>query len=324
MDFLPDGTVIATQKDGQLWLYKNGERLGPVRGTPKVSTAGQGGLLEVQRHPDGNSGWIYLTLADRGGNGAMTKVVRGKLNGLNWVSEQPIFVAAPEFYSDADVHFGSRLIFQGGFVFFSIGDRVQQKLAQDLSFPYGKIHRLRDDGQIPQDNPFITTPKAIGSIWSYGHRNAQGMAVHPSTGDLWAAEHGPRGGDEINRIVKGANFGWPEVTYGMNYDGTPITAQTQREGMASPRHYWVPSIAVAEIDFYTGDQFPKWRNHLLVGSLAKQQLRLIRIEQEAVADDTLLFEGLGRIRDVADGPDGFPYVILNGASGAIYRLVPAP
>lgn len=322
MDFLDPETIIATQKDGVLWLFKNGERQGPVANVPEVWNNQQGGLLEVQRHPDASSDWIYLTLSDPGKGGAMTKVVRGKLNGLKWVEQQTIFAAAPEFYTDAGVHFGSRMVFQDSYVYFSIGDRGKQELAQDVTYPNGKIHRLHDDGRVPKDNPFANTPRAVTSIWSYGHRNPQGLALQPKTGTLWVAEHGPRGGDEINRIVKGGNFGWPVVTYGMNYNGTPITHQTTKEGIEQPKHYWVPSIAVSEIDFYTGNQFPLWRDHLIIGSLAKEQLRLVRMEGERVVGDELLLQGRGRIRDVADGPDGFPYVVLNKPDGTIYRLVP--
>lgn len=325
MDFLDATTWVATQKDGKLWVFRNGERQGPVVGTPTVYTRSQGGLLEVQRHPEPQSRWIYLTYADPASGGAMTKVVRGKLDGLRWVEQQTIYAADSKFYTDRAHHFGSRLVLRDGYVYFSIGDRGAQEEAQDLSLPNGKIHRLHDDGRIPKDNPYVSENKALPSIWSYGHRNPQGLAVHPQTGDLWASEHGPRGGDEINRLIKGANFGWPVITYGMNYDGTPITADTSKEAMEQPKHYWVPSIAVSGIAFYSGDKFPSWRNQLLVGSLAKQQLRLLRIEGERVTGDQVLFEGLGRVRDIDSGPDGYPYVVLNGVQGgAIYRLVPAP
>ena len=322
MDFLADGTIFATQKNGNLWLFKNGERQGPVRGTPKVMDGGQGGLLAVQRHPDAKAGWIYLTFSDPSKNGSMTKVVRGKLDGLQWVEEQTVYGADPKFYTEARHHFGSRLVFQDGYVYFSIGDRGKQDQAQDNTQPNGKIHRLHDDGRVPSDNPFVGKTNAVASIWSYGHRNPQGLALHPVTGALWDAEHGPRGGDELNVVSKGLNYGWPVITYGMNYDGTPITKETHKEGMEQPKHYWVPSIAASDIEFYTGEHFPSWRNQLLVGSLAKQELRLVRIAADKVIGDELVLQGHGRIRDVATGPDGYPYVVLNNPNGVIYRLVP--
>jgi glucose/arabinose dehydrogenase len=322
MDFLADGTIIATQKDGNLWLFKKGERLGPVQGTPKVMAGGQGGLLAVQRHPDVKAGWIYLTFSDPSKNGSMTKVVRGKLDGLQWVEEQTVYAADPKFYTEVGHHFGSRLVFQNGYIYFSIGDRGMQDQAQDITRPNGKIHRLHDDGRVPSDNPFIDKTNAVTSIWSYGHRNPQGLAINPVNGDLWGAEHGPRGGDELNVVSKGLNYGWPVITYGMNYDGTPITKETHKDGMEQPKHYWVPSIAASDIEFYTGEHFPSWRNQLLVGSLAKQQLRLVRIAADKVIGDELVLQGHGRIRDVATGPDGYPYVVLNNPNGIIYRLVP--
>jgi glucose/arabinose dehydrogenase len=319
MDFLADGRVIATQKSGQLWVFEKDGKAQEITGIPAVWTKGQGGLLQVQRHPDTASGWIYLTLSDPSTKGAMTKVVRGKIEGNRWVGEQTIYSADAAFYTDAGVHFGSRMVFQNDYVFFSVGDRGQQELAQDLSRPNGKIHRLHADGRVPEDNPFAKDKNALPTIWSYGHRNPQGLALQPGTGALWDAEHGPRGGDEVNRINKGANYGWPVVTYGMNYNGTPITGLTHKPGMEQPQHYWVPSIAVSAINFYTGERFPGWRNHLLVASLAKEQLRLLRIDGDKVVADELLLQGRGRIRDVVNGPDGYPYIVT---ASTIFRLVP--
>lgn len=324
MDFLADGRMIAAQKSGRLWLFDKDGKRQEITGIPAVWDRGQGGLLEVQRHPDAASGWIYLTYADPATKGAMTKVVRGKLDGNRWVEQQTIYGADPKFYSDAVVHFGSRLVFQGDYLFFTVGDRGQQDQAQDLGRPNGKIHRLHMDGRIPDDNPFAKDKNALPSIWSYGHRNPQGLALQPGSGHLWNAEHGPRGGDEINLVAKGANYGWPVITYGMNYNGTPITADTHKDGMEQPEHYWVPSIAVSGIEFYTGERFPSWRNHLLVGSLAKEQMRLVKVEGDKVVADELLFQGRGRIRDVATGPDGYPYVVMLRDTGTIYRMVPKP
>jgi glucose/arabinose dehydrogenase len=321
MDFLPDNVIVATQKSGSLWLFKNGARLGPIQGTPKVWFRGQGGLLSVKAHPDySKNGWLYLTYADPAVAGSVTRIVRGQIKGLNWSNEQTIYQAPAGFYSDSGEHFGAALIFQGDYLYFSIGERGQKKLAQDLSDPRGKIHRLHADGSIPKDNPFIANKNAQPSIWSYGHRNPQGLAVHPQTQELWSAEHGPMGGDEINLIRKGRNYGWPLVTFGTEYDGTPISDSTHKDGLEPPRQHWSPSIGVSAIHFYTGTPFPKWRNQLLVASLAKQELHLVRIESGRVTKDEVLLRDAGRIRDVRVGPDGYPYVLLTTLNGAIYRL----
>lgn len=324
IDFLGPERIVAAQKNGILWLYERGQRLGPIEGTPRVWDRGQGGLHTVKAHPQfAKNGWIYLTYADPAPNGAMTRIVRGRLDGLIWSDEQTIYRAPADVYTEVGHHFGSRLIFAGEYLFFSIGDRGQEALAQDLGSPYGKIHRLRDDGTIPPDNPFVSRAGAVASIWSYGHRNPQGLAVHPITGELWAAEHGPRGGDEVNLIRPSLNYGWPIVSFGINYDGTIISESPFKEGIEPPRHQWTPSIAVSAIAFYTGEHFPKWRNRLLAGSLAKEELHLLQIEDGEVVRDDIVLQGMGRIRDVTLGPDGFPYVVLNHPYGMIYRIVPA-
>lgn len=322
MDFLPDGTAIATQKGGQLWLFKDGERQGPVTGTPAVKYEGQGGLLGVTVHPDyAENGWIYLTYtgSGTGKGGAMTTVVRGKLKGLRWVDQEEIYTAPENFYTGTNHHFGSRLVVRDGYLYFSVGDRGHRDGAQDTGDPRGKIHRLYEDGRIPEDNPFVAAGGAAASVWSYGHRNPQGMALQPRSGAIWSAEHGPRGGDEVNLIQRGRNYGWPLVTFGINYDGTVISEHSHREGMESPKHHWTPSIAVSDIDFYTGDHFPTWRNHLLAASLAAQELHLLRIDGDKVVDDQVLLEDAGRIRDVRNGPDGYPYLLIGSD---IFRLEP--
>jgi aldose sugar dehydrogenase len=219
------------------------------------------------------------------------------------------------------VHFGGRIVFDGkGYIFFSIGDRGRGPNSQDLSVPMGKIHRLHDDGRVPTDNPFVANKSAVPSIWSYGHRNPQGLAIDPVTRNLYDAEHGPRGGDELNLVRPGLNFGWPVITYGMNYDGTPMTDLTAKEGMEQPITYWLPSIAICGINFYTGDLFPKWKNHLFVASLAAEELRRIELKDNEVVKQEVLFKNLGRIRHVIGGPDGALYVLLQQR---IARLSPA-
>ena len=242
----------------------------------------------------------------------MTRVLRGHLKDGALVDQEILFTAPAELYRTGTVHFGSRFVFDGkGHVFFSIGERGKGEDAQDLKRPNGKVHRIMDDGRVPEDNPFLKTDGAMPTIWSYGHRNPQGLSQHPVTGELWDAEHGPRGGDELNRVERGRNYGWPVITYGMNYDGTPMTELTAKEGMEQPVLYWTPSIAVCAIDFYSGDRFPRWKNDLLVSSLASEDLRRLRIENGRVTKQEVLFKGIGRIRDVVAGPDGLVYLAMN-------------
>lgn len=327
--FMPDGRLLITEKGGTLrFAKKDGSLSGPIQGIPEVWVHGQGGLLEVALHPDyEENGWVYLAYShqdgmDGGRDGGMTKVVRGRIQNGRWQDEEVIFESPPELASSRGVHFGTRLVFQDGYLFFSIGDRGRQDQAQDLSRPNGKVHRLYDDGRIPEDNPFVDDPNAFPSIWTYGNRNPQGLDAHPETGEIWEAEHGPRGGDEINRIERAVNYGWPVITYGMNYNGTPITEKTHAPGMAQPALYWVPSIAVCGIDFYEGDLFPNWKNNLFVGGLASQELHRLVIENGKVIKDEIVLKELGRVRDVASAPDGSLMLVLNGPD-KIIRLVPA-
>jgi glucose/arabinose dehydrogenase len=333
IDFLPDGSMLVTQRDGVLWHFAGGERH-RISGTPDVWQRGQGGLLDVGVHPGyADNGWIYLSYAEHTGaeehgrDAGMTAVVRGRIEDGHWTEQETVFTVAGEHHTSSGAHFGSRFVFADGYLFFGIGDRGRQQRAQDLDRPNGKIYRIHDDGRIPADNPFVGTPGALPAIWSYGHRNPQGLDREPATGLLWESEHGPRGGDEINVILKGRNYGWPVITYGMNYDGTPITDETQREGMEQPKLYWTPSIAVAGIDFYEGDAFPGWTGKLLAGGMASEELHLLTIEDGAVTADAVILKDQGRIRDVASGPDGLIYLLLNGGDprqGRIVRLRPVP
>jgi glucose/arabinose dehydrogenase len=334
IDFLPDATMLVTQRDGKLWHIREGEDPVEVTGLPTIWVQGQGGLMDVAVHPDyETNGWIYLGYTEHigvmDGNAecGMTTIVRGKLsrNG-EWIAQERIFRAPPEFHWRTRGHVGTRIVFQDGYLFFGIGDRNRSQHAQDLSYPNASIHRLWDDGRIPEDNPFVPVPGAFPSVWSYGHRNPQGLAFHPETGDLWETEHGPRGGDEVNRIERGKNYGWPVITYGMNYNGTPITEKTEQEGMEQPELYWTPSIAVCGIEFYRDDSFSRWKNNLFVAGLASQELHRLVIEGGQVIHSEIVMKNQGRIRDVSTGPDGNLYVLLNSGSpriGAVYRLVPA-
>jgi glucose/arabinose dehydrogenase len=328
LDFLPDGRILVTEKRGQLRVVDKGQVVAePVTGVPAVLANGQGGLLDVAVHPDyARNGWIYLSFSDPGGDGsAMTKVVRGKLKGNAFVDVQDIFKAPGELYRTGPNHFGSRFVFdRKGHIFFSIGDRFQHKDAQDLARPNGKIHRINEDGSIPKDNPFVGKPPALPSIYTYGHRNPQGLTWNAQTGTLWEVEHGPRGGDELNIIRAGHNYGWPVITYGMNYNGTPWEGgQTAKEGLDQPLNYWTPSIAVSSLAFYTGDKFPQWKGNILLASLAFQELRRLEITGEKVTKQEVLFKDVGRLRDMIVGPDGYVYIAFNQPD-RIARLVPAP
>jgi glucose/arabinose dehydrogenase len=289
--------------------------------------------MEVAVHPDyADNGWIYLAFADGWRDEAgdddkprvrtLTAVVRGRIRDHRWVDQEWIWKGDRAYYTSAGIHFVTRIVFDRGHVFFVIGERDGWHEAQDLTRPNGKIFRLHDDGRVPRDNPFVDDPECVPGIWSYGHRNPQGLDLDPRDGSLYSTEHGPRGGDELNLVLKGHNYGWPVITYGMNYDGTPITAQTSRPGMDQPVIHWTPSIAACGLDFYTGDKFPGWKNDLFAGALRPEEVRRLRIRDQKVVEQEVILKNLGRVRDVADGPDGFIYVLLNSPD-SIIRLVPA-
>jgi aldose sugar dehydrogenase len=327
--FLPDGRMLVTDRVGTLHIVEGG-RIGPkpIEGVPPVWVRDEAGLMCVVPHPDyAKNGWIYLSLSDPGDDDtAMTRVVRGRIRDGRWTDQEDIFHAPREAYTNNGTNFGSRLVFNGDYLFFTVGERGAVGQAQDLTKPNGKVHRVFHDGTIPPDNPFIGTPGAVGSIWSYGHRNPQGLALDPVGHGIWETEHGPRGGDELNHIKRGHNYGWPLITHGMNYNGTPVSPHTEREGLDQPVVYWTPSIAVSPIHFYTGDRFPKWKNNLFVGSLAQQKLLRMTVDGDRVTHQELVFKGLGRIRDVKTGPDGFLYIVFEIPGpypGRIIRLVPA-
>ncbi|HEY6645124.1 PQQ-dependent sugar dehydrogenase [Povalibacter sp.] len=326
LEFLDERSLLATQKSGLLWMLRDGHAMVSIEGTPRIRFAmgDQAGLFSVKKHPQyASNGWIYLSFAEpHGEDAAATTIVRGRIRGTRWVDEQLIYRAAPEFFISSGAHYGGRLAFLGDDLYFSIGERGHQENAQDLSNPLGKIHRIRDDGRIPVDNPLIGDPKAVPSIWSWGHRNPQGLTIDPATHELWETEHGPKGGDELNRILPGRNYGWPLVTHGTNYDGTIISHESERDGIESPRAHWSPSPGVSGLTFYSSNRFPRWKNRLLIATLAQQQLKLLRLDNGRVVHEDVLLGNVGRIRDVAVSPDGLPYIALNQPNGRIYRLVP--
>ncbi len=318
IDFIDADTALVTEKPGRLRLVVKGRlHPDPIRGIPQVLHARQGGLLDVAVDPAyADNGWIYLGYSHEAGfsipSPAMTRIVRGRIRHHAWTDEEVIFEAARRTYTSSRHHYGTRIVFDAqGFLYFSIGDRGQQEQAQDLSQPNGKIHRLHRDGRIPADNPFAGRPDALPSIFSFGHRNPQGLAIHPQNGTLWALEHGPRGGDELNRIRSGANYGWPVITYGINYNGTVITNRRQKEGLEQPIYYWRPSTAVCGLNFYTGDMFPFWRQGLLVANLRYRDVRLLSLADERVIHEEVILKDYGRVREAVGGPDGAVYVVVN-------------
>jgi glucose/arabinose dehydrogenase len=332
LSFLPEGRILVAERSGRLRMIENGVlRPEIIGGLPAVVVKAEAGLMSVVAHPDyAHNGWIYLSFSDPGpGETAMTKIVRARLRGWQLVDHETIFSIRRENYPLGYALFGGRLVFEGDYLFFSVGvrglDDHVTTAAQDLSTANGKIHRVFHDGTIPPDNPFADRPGACASIWAFGVRNPQGLARNPRDGALWETEHGPRGGDELNRIVRGKNYGWPIVTHGMNYDGTPISEKTEAEGMESPVLHWTPSIAVSQIEFYTGNRFPKWKDQLFLGTLASQKLMRLVLEGGRVVHTEELLRNHGRVRDIKTGPDGALYVAIEliGKPGKIVRLVPA-
>jgi len=326
MAFLPGGDILVTERPGRLRLIRAGKLVEePVAGAPNAVAHGQGGMLDVALHPGfAENNLVYISYAGRGDGGVGTEVARGRWDGTRLNDLEVIFRLLPK--SDRGQHFGSRLVFDGkGHLYITLGDRGEKDRAQDLGDHAGSVIRLNDDGSIPGDNPFVSTPGARPEIYSYGHRNIQGAALNPETGELWTQEHGPQGGDEINRERPGVNYGWPVITYGVNYGiGTPIGEGTHKEGMEQPLYYWVPSIAPSGMAFYTGDRIPQWQGNLFIGALKFRLLVRLEIEgTQIVHEERLLEDEIGRIRDVRQGPDGLLYLLSDEDDGALYRLSPA-
>ena len=328
--FLPGGDMLVTERPGRLRIVRDGRLLpDPVPGVPEVFAQGQGGLMDVVPHPDfASNRLVYLSYSKPldGGSASTTAVVRGRLENDRLVGIEEIF----EANSRGRGHYGSRLAFDGrGHLFITVGDRqaspsgdLEGHPAQDLSNHHGVTIRLHDDGRVPADNPFVGREGALPEIWSYGHRNAQGLAIHPETGDVWLNEHGPQGGDELNVVLPGRNYGWPVIGYGANYrSGSAIHEANAREGMEQPVHFWVPSIATSGLLFYTGDRFPAWRESAFVGGLAGEQLARLTLDGRRVTGEETLLQGLGRIRDVRQGPDGYIYLALDDRGGEATRVV---
>ena len=322
LTFLPNQDLLVTDRPGDIRIIRDNKLLGTkIEGVPEVYATGQGGLFEVKLHPDYDSnGWLYISYAAKGDGGGNTAIMRAKLNGFTLVEKTVIFQAEP-FLSGGN-HFGGRMEFdRDGFLYLSVGERGRGTNAQDLKNHAGKIIRIYGDGRVPADNPFVNESGAKPEIYAYGNRNPQGMARHPETGEIWTHEHGPMGGDEINIVKPGLNYGWPEVSYGTNYDGSIISESPVKEGVTDPLHYWVPSIAPCGMTFVTSDLFAPWKGNLLVGSLKFRYLARLELNENQVIEEEKLIENIGRVRSVTQGPDGLIYVSVE-SPGMVLKLVP--
>ena len=337
MAWLPDGDMLVTEKPGRLRVVRNGELLPEaVPGVPEVFYRGQGGLFEVVPHPDfAENRWVYLTFSKPVGETSTTAIVRGRFENDELTNVVEIFAAQSVGFG----HYGGKLVFDDeGYMFLVVGDRQAQTTgdltihpAQDTTNHNGTVMRLHDDGSVPDDNPFVGSSDVLPEIWSFGHRSPQGLAIHPETGDLWETEHGPQGGDELNRIEPGFNYGWPVIGYGVNYGatGSPIHVGIGQDGMRAPDHIWVPSIAASGLMIYSGDRFPGWRGSIFAGGLMGEQLARLHMSddyREVIVEETLAYD-MGRIRDVRQGPDGYIYLAISDRNGdeetPIVRLEPA-
>ena len=326
--FLPDGRMLVTERDGRLRIVSKDFKLDPkpVEGVPRVVATGQGGLFDVALHPRfAENGIVYLAYNGAGSGGWGTELVRAKLEGHRLTQQQVLFRLEPK--SRAGLHFGGRIVFdRQGFLYLTLGDRGDKERAQELGDHAGSVIRLHDDGSVPKDNPFVTRAGAKPEKFTLGNRNMQGAALHPETGELWTHEHGPQGGDEVNVMRAGRNYGWPVITYGVNYGiGTRIGEGTHKPGMEQPLHKWVPSIAPSGMAFYVGDRFPGWRGNILVGALRSEMLVRLELQGEKIVREERMLKGvLGRIRDVRVGPDGLVYILTDDSDGVLARLEPVP
>lgn len=323
MTWLPDGTMLIVERKGEILVFKDDKFTGnKLTGVPAVSEVNQAGLLDIAAHPKyTENGWIYLSYARKASKGEVLVISRAKLSGNALTDLQEIFVCNPEW--EGGRHFGSRIVFDNeGYLYFSNGDKGSRPMnAQELNNDHGKIHRIKDDGSIPADNPFVNTPGASPSIWTYGNRNPQGMIYDKANNRIWAVEHGPKGGDELNLIEKGKNYGWPVISYGINYDGSILTELTEKEGMEQPVTYWVPSIATCGMTVVTSDKYPEWKGNILVGGLAGMQIARVELEGTKYKSQEVLLKDIGRVRQVSESPDGYIYAITE-ATGLLVKLVP--
>ena len=324
--FLPDGRLLITERAGRLRIVQKDFTLDPkpISGLPKIIAGGQGGLFDVVLHPQySKNGWIYFAYSEAGKGGWGTALARGKLVGHQMTDVQVLFSMEPKTRSNQ--HFGGRIVFdEAGYVYLTLGDRGEMARAQLLGDHAGSIIRLHDDGRLPKDNPFVNRAGAKPEKFTLGNRNVQGVAIHPKTGEVWTHEHGPQGGDEINIIKPARNYGWPIITYGVNYGiGTKIGEGTAKAGLEQPLHVWVPSIAPSGMTFYKGNAFANWNNSLFIGALRAETLVRLELQGDKVLHEERLLQGsIGRIRDVRLGPDQFIYLLIDERAGGLYRLEP--
>lgn len=324
--FLPDGDMLVNERAGKMLRYRNGILVAEIKGLPEIHADGQGGLMDIRLHPDFRSnGWIYFAytgLSVKGEEGWNTSVMRARLKDNTLVEKQLLFAGTPPLTTN--YHFGCKITFDGkGHFFFGVGERGTMKKVHDLSNDWGKIHRLNDDGSVPSDNPYVNTPGARPSIWSYGHRNPQGLVISPFDGTLWESEHGPKGGDELNLIEPGKNYGWPFITFGINYDGKIISPDTAMAGMEQPVKYWVPSFAPCGMTFVTGRKYKNWEGDILMGSLRFRNMVRVKLQDGKMIHQEVVLNNIGRMRNIEESPDGFIYVSLE-SPGMIIKLVPVP
>jgi aldose sugar dehydrogenase len=331
IEFVDENRALITERRGGLrWMIDGELDPQPIEGIPATTQYGDSGMLDLALDPDyANNGWVYIAYVQALGDPstkdtpAMTRIIRGRVSNHHWIDQQDVFRLPESLHFSGGTRWGSRLLFdKDGFLYFSIGDIGRNDEVQQLDKPGGKLYRILPDGSIPKDNPFVGVPGAIESIFSIGNRNIQGLDQHPVTGVLWATEHGPMGGDELNIIEKGKNYGWPVISWGINYNGERISASTEKEGMEQPVKFWTPSPALCPLEFYTGDLFPKWKNQAFVGALALEEVKRLRVGTDKVLSEEILLKNFGRVRDIKTGPKGELYLVLNNPH-TILRITPA-
>ncbi len=323
MTWLSDGRLLVTERKGEILIFQNDEYSGEkLEGVPAVHEVNQAGLLDIQVHPNHDqNGWVYMAYAKPVEGGGATAIMRAKIEGNALVEKEDLIITTPAV--EGGRHFGSRIIFDNeNYLYFSNGERGSNpENAQTLKNSHGKIHRIHDDGRIPEDNPFVNEPDAIPSIWTYGNRNPQGLVYDAENDRIWGIEHGPKGGDEINLIEKGNNYGWPEITYGIDYDDSIITEDTVKAGMEQPIHFWRPSIAPCGSLIVTSDKYPSWNGNLLVGALAKMHIARVELDGTDYVGEEKLLQDIGRVRHIAQSPDGYIYAVTEG-TGMLIKLIP--
>ncbi|MCE7054094.1 PQQ-dependent sugar dehydrogenase [Algoriphagus sp. AGSA1] len=324
MTWLPDGRMLVTEKKGEILIFKDDQFTGEkIQGIPEVWTVNQSGLLDIAVHPKfEENGWIYISYGKpMPDSTSSTTIMRFKLEGNNATNQEEIIQSLPAWKGGR--HLGSRIVFDNeGYLYYSSGERGDTPSnAQDLTNSHGKIHRIYDDGRIPEDNPFVNTEGAMKSIWTYGNRNPQGLYFDKENNLLYETEHGPQGGDELNLIEKGKNYGWPVITWGIDYDGTPISDIQEKEGMEQPLSYYVPSIATSGMTMVTSDKYPSWKGDILVGALAKMHINRVDMNGSTAGKQEVMLQDIGRVRQVAQSPDGYIYAVTQG-TGLLVKLIP--